>query len=280
MSNLDLWNDVCVTDPDMTKKVNKRGGFTSIDAHYQVKLATEAFGPIGKGWGYNNSFSYVEGMVICSLTFWWVEGGSNIKQLFVPVPGCSALLDSKGKPDIDAHKKAMTDGLTKALSHLGFNADVFMGYFDDNKYVEGVREGIAKQKFNEQVLADIGSDMVNEYQAYVRSEDVLGLKVFWSQFPEGDDRADALWDSWPKGQKAKMHKAHRDLQGREYALIESITTALAEAIENEDEQAVVENWDEIPDVKKFILPKLSEVHQVYLKDRFNKQNVESVSEDK
>jgi hypothetical protein len=39
-----------------------------------------------------------------------------------------------GKVDEDAPKKAMTDGLTKALSHLGFNADVFLGKFDGNKY--------------------------------------------------------------------------------------------------------------------------------------------------
>ena len=29
---------------------------------------------------------------------------------------------------------AVTDGLTKAPSHLGFNADVFLGKYDGNKY--------------------------------------------------------------------------------------------------------------------------------------------------
>jgi hypothetical protein len=29
---------------------------------------------------------------------------------------------------------AVTDGLTKALSHLGCNADVFLGEMDGNKY--------------------------------------------------------------------------------------------------------------------------------------------------
>jgi hypothetical protein len=29
---------------------------------------------------------------------------------------------------------SVTDGLTKALSHLGFNADVFLGEYDGNKY--------------------------------------------------------------------------------------------------------------------------------------------------
>ena len=33
-----------------------------------------------------------------------------------------------------APKMAITDGLTKALSHLGFNADVSLGEMDGNKY--------------------------------------------------------------------------------------------------------------------------------------------------
>jgi hypothetical protein len=37
----------------------------------------------------------------------------------------------------------MTDALTKGLSQLGFNADVFLGLYDDNKYVEAVRREFA-----------------------------------------------------------------------------------------------------------------------------------------
>ena len=40
------------------------------------------------------------------------------------------------RPDEDAYKKCVTDGITKCLSYLGFNADVFLGKFDDNKYVK------------------------------------------------------------------------------------------------------------------------------------------------
>jgi hypothetical protein len=36
----------------------------------------------------------------------------------------------------DIFKKATTDALTKGLSVLGFNADVFLGLWDDNKYVQ------------------------------------------------------------------------------------------------------------------------------------------------
>ncbi len=44
----------------------------------------------------------------------------------------------KNRYDDDAGKKAMTDALTKGLSHLGLSADVFLGLFEDNKYVAKV----------------------------------------------------------------------------------------------------------------------------------------------
>jgi hypothetical protein len=37
--------------------------------------------------------------------------------------------------DEEAPKKSLTDALTKALSMWGFSADVFLGLYDDNKYV-------------------------------------------------------------------------------------------------------------------------------------------------
>ena len=48
------------------------------------------------------------------------------------------------KPDADFAKKVETDALTKALSKLGFNADVFMGMFDDHKYVQMMQEEFSK----------------------------------------------------------------------------------------------------------------------------------------
>ena len=50
-NNLKLWNSVQKTDPKYTKTVNFGRKFTSINAHYQVKCMTEAFGQKGKSWG-------------------------------------------------------------------------------------------------------------------------------------------------------------------------------------------------------------------------------------
>lgn len=137
--NLKLWESVEKTDPNHTKKVNQRGGFTAIDAHYQVKQATEAFGAVGVGWGYHCDYQFPDKTVICLLTFWH----GNRENTFGPIAGCAKFTD--GRLDPEAPKKAMTDALTKALSHLGFNADVFLGKFDDNKYVNRMKEEFAPE---------------------------------------------------------------------------------------------------------------------------------------
>ena len=39
----------------------------------------------------------------------------------------------------------MTDAMTKAFSHLGMSADVFLGMFDDSKYVESLKKEFAQK---------------------------------------------------------------------------------------------------------------------------------------
>ena len=51
-----------------------------------------------------------------------------------------------GALDDEAPKKAMTDALTKALSHLGTSADVFLGLHDNSKYVENLKKEINETK--------------------------------------------------------------------------------------------------------------------------------------
>ncbi len=135
--NMKLWDAVSKTDPAHTKTVNQRGGFTAIGANYQIKMATEQFGPIGIGWGYIAGEPIFSGTVIIVPVTMWHGERSNT---FGPELGCEAMVsqgrDGKDRIDTDAPKKATTDALTKLLSRLGFNADVFLGLFDDNKYVQ------------------------------------------------------------------------------------------------------------------------------------------------
>jgi len=62
--------------------------------------------------------------------------------------------NAKTKVDSDFAKKIETDTLTKAISKLGFNADIFMGKFDDLRYVEEMNE-----EFNPEIKAKKEADI-------------------------------------------------------------------------------------------------------------------------
>ena len=133
MNNMKLWDEVSKTDPSNTKKVNQRGGFTAIAAHSQIMEATRAFGPIGIGWGYTvERTEVINTMFIAHVSIWHGERAN----VFGPIAGCAEMFGKR--PDSDAPKKATTDAITKGLSQIGFNADVFLGKFDDNKYIAEV----------------------------------------------------------------------------------------------------------------------------------------------
>lgn len=142
MSNMSIWSAVDKTDPAHTKQVNQRGGFTAIGANYQIMLATKQFGPIGIGWGYiAGDPIFHETLIFVPVTLWHGERSNT----FGPMLGCEEWRDGKGRIDSDASKKATTDAITKLLSQLGFNADVFLGKFDDQKYVEQRRREVAEE---------------------------------------------------------------------------------------------------------------------------------------
>ena len=141
--NMKLWEAVCTTSPDILKKVNQRGGYFAIDAYSQIMAATKQFGPVGLGWGWEiMEFQYLPNdTMVVHLRMW--HGADNKHAHFNHFDVCGqAGIYTKGdnpKPDADCAKKAVTDAITKGLSYLGFNADVFLGKFDDNKYVESLK---------------------------------------------------------------------------------------------------------------------------------------------
>lgn len=185
-SNLDLWSQVEETDPNFTKHVGQRGGFTAISAHYQIKQATRLWGPVGSEWGYTVEYNELSNGVIllqaADVTVWYPavpESNKALRPSFGPVRGLCAVVNNKGRLDEDAGKKAMTDALTKALSHLGFSADVFMGLFDDNRYVAELKskfsgEGAPAAKEPVEIPMD---KLVGSFQeAYEATKDFLRLE--------------------------------------------------------------------------------------------------------
>ena len=172
--NMHLWECVETTDPAYTKKVNQRGGFTAIGAQYQLKTATSVFGPFGQGWGVKDE--EIEkwedvGIVVYHATLWYVrysDVDEEVQGHVCQFPIHSSIkYHNKGRVDDDFMKKVATDALTKGLSKLGFNADVFMGKFDDNKYVNKLTDmsGTWKNKVIESMegLNDDDKKAISEY---------------------------------------------------------------------------------------------------------------------
>lgn len=144
--SLELWNKVSKSDPKYLKKISFGArSFTAIDPQYQVRSATEVFGPVGEGWGWINETRFInlsngDTAVVADVTIWHGNQGNS----FGPFSGCRKFFDAaKNRLAEDAPKMAITDGLTKALSHLGFNADVFLGEMDGNKYAADSKAGAA-----------------------------------------------------------------------------------------------------------------------------------------
>lgn len=162
MNNLDLWEKVQKTDPQYTKK-GKKGAyqFTSISPIYQFKKATEVFGIQGIGWG----------IVVGSEVFTEKEYGSTVilsydATLFFNVDGErgeipihaseKASYQTQGdngylKVDDEVRKKVVTNAKTKGLSELGFNADIFMGEFENPDYIEAVNNEFAIEKAEDKI---------------------------------------------------------------------------------------------------------------------------------
>ena len=153
--NLALWNSVRTPDPAATKAFNRSGGFkgTATNAVYLIQRATELWGPMGGQWG----VTIVDDRVQQGAPMLSKDGavmGHEVLHIIrielrhpggvVPGYGQTMLVGvNKYGPytDEEAPKKSLTDALSKALSWLGFAADIHLGRWDDNKYVNAAKRG-------------------------------------------------------------------------------------------------------------------------------------------
>ena len=145
-SNLNFWLSVEKTDPKYTKKASVGGrSLTAINAQQQIKNATEKWGMYGSTWGlkdvkveYMKDLCNNQILAVAQGIFWYPNGFFDI--------GSSILVQAwfgtakYNKVDDDFLKKLETDMTTKSLSKLGFNADVFLGKYDDNKYIAAMEK--------------------------------------------------------------------------------------------------------------------------------------------
>jgi len=135
-SNLELWDAVCKTPKEKTKVVSQGRKYTTVNPQYQIRCATDQFGPYGSNWGFksieNTTMQIGEEILLTIKAVFFHPSGE------FPITNSNKLLAKQSKRmflDTDAYKKLETDTLTKALSRLGFNADIFEGLYDDPNYI-------------------------------------------------------------------------------------------------------------------------------------------------
>lgn len=147
--NLALWHSVERTPQEHTKAITgKSYSGTSPKPHYLVHKATETFGPCGIGWGFHIVSERIEDgaapgerMHIALVRVWYEwQGKRGEVEHIGGTPFSGVRSSGKTFIDEDAPKKSVTDALVKALSMIGFAGDIFMGRYDDSKYIAELRE--------------------------------------------------------------------------------------------------------------------------------------------
>ena len=165
MSNLALWDAVSKTDPAFTKQASKGAhNFTSVAPMYQNKKATEQFGVQGIGWGVvigsevftEKEYGTTTILSYDAVIFFVLDGQRGEIPIHASEKSCYMTNGYKGKEgymkiDDEVRKKVVTNAKTKGLSELGFNADVFMGEFEDRDYLEAVSNEFALEKAEDKI---------------------------------------------------------------------------------------------------------------------------------
>lgn len=203
--NMQLWNAVEKTDPKYTKEVGFGRKFTSINAQYQIMTATEQFGSIGDGWGVTSEkFEIVcEGLLGYQAIFWYMIGDERGQ---FDLNSSIKTHTNAGKLDDECYKKVSTDALTKGLSKLGFNADIFLGKWDDNRYVNQVKEEYKKPSM----------EVTHPKNSFKKKMDDIVLGTMLEFIDDG--KADMVQKKLPdytmtKGQAARINDAIISKQG-------------------------------------------------------------------
>ncbi|OVZ89912.1 transcription termination factor [Yersinia frederiksenii] len=163
--NMNLWRSVQRTDERFTKAFSNNGGGTSINGTYMVMQATKLLGPQGINWRveileerFDNGApimrsvkgadgNYIKEVIPNGSGGYLTEVNHVIKIRLIytlrgergeiPSYGCTPYIYNTKNGltcDSEVTKKSLTDATKKALSQLGFSADVFLGLFDDLGY--------------------------------------------------------------------------------------------------------------------------------------------------
>lgn len=206
MSNLETWDRFADIDPAFTKPITgKAYKGTSPNPQYVIRCLTELFGPVGKGFGWEviaEAFTPLGDEILhwCRIRFWHTDRAN----CFESYGQTKALMKTKNgfMSDEDAPKKSLTDAIIKAASHLGIAANIFLGRWDDQKYVDMVEQEYREAEKPKQASAadqKKGLDEIERELIDCRTPgDVVKLLNTWA-----DDAQKAGWsrDYWDEARR-------------------------------------------------------------------------------
>lgn len=203
--NLKLWDAVKKVDPKFCKNVSVSGKqpFTNIDAYYLIQLATAQVGPMGRGFGLKDvtiDEVHMGDTILLKLSGLFYHGDSEF-----PAFNAIKLMykTSKGydKIDEDAYKKIYTNTIGKMLSYVGYGADVYMGKFEDQQYVQETAHDFVMEEYHGYI------DSINK--AVTEAKDPDALLAFIYKKGEVDDIKKLPFDKAKEIHKAIEQKMKR-----------------------------------------------------------------------
>ena len=141
--NLKIWETHADIDPAFTKAITgKAYKGTSPNPQYVIRCLTDLFGPVGIGFGWRvvaEAFDKLgeDTLHWCRIEFWHTDR-ANTFESYGQTKAAYPTKSGGFMVDEDAPKKSLTDAIVKAASHVGIGANIFLGRWDDAKYVAEV----------------------------------------------------------------------------------------------------------------------------------------------
>lgn len=239
-ANLDLWGVVEKTPTSQTKPITgKAYRGTSPKPYYLVHKATETFGPCGIGWGFEIvDEKILEGAMLAPGFFakihmarvrvWYEWAGKRGTVEHVGQTEFSGRRrDGTPFTDEDAPKKSVTDALVKALSMIGFAGDIFMGRYDDSKYVSELRQEEQETERDTAAASRSTSPAATGRPGATRREDPLAHMTRFTTALENCDTEQEVRSLWVREKQAReaagLTEAQRgDLSGKCAARINNL----------------------------------------------------------
>ena len=169
--NNELWFTFYDTDQQMVKEADKGSyKFHTVDATYTRYRATALWGPYGDKWGLKDiQYEFTKeadgrlAEMVMLATFYYP--GPNGQRVEFPI-----INDWPWRRAAETAKKLQTNTLNKALSYLGFSADIWDGKFEDDPYLEYQTGGLG-------VKAQKAEDVIG---ALSTAADLETLERYWS----------------------------------------------------------------------------------------------------